>query len=138
MTRERKEIEQLLEEEWNILPERPAVELAVFLLPFYDNGIKEAHTVISTKEDFDRLYSDAFEINRTELERISTDVGKTEYSEITDAEVVLRIVTLMGWMHTKNNLGIETLHVEKNGRCYLEKRKVLSRNIFLKFPDLRY
>lgn len=64
-------------------------------------------------------------------------IGNTTVAQLDDS-VVIRAVTLCGWMHDKGNLGIETIRVVRSGKVQLDKREVLSKQIFASVPSIRY
>lgn len=56
-----------------------------------------------------------------------------------DAEQIkLRALTLMGWMHEKQNLGVEMIRIARDGTVKLGERQVLARRIFKRTPWLKY
>ena len=52
--------------------------------------------------------------------------------------IVLRAITLLGWMHEKRNLGIEVLLISKDGAVALSPRQVLAERVFVKVPAIMY
>jgi hypothetical protein len=131
-----KEIEQVLKENWEHLPKCDAVKLASLVLKFYDGGIRSAHRVL---KDRLTLLNDGrnYVLNQREVDRISANIGETAV-ELASGEIHLRAVTLCGWMHAKQNLGIEHLRIDENGKVRLDKRVVLTKKTFLSVPGIRY
>lgn len=142
LTRQGKEIETVLSEEWDHLADANAVLLASLILKFYDGGIRETHYVL---KDLDALVSFCdsekrhrkYEIDEKQLSLAAKGIGST--SMLRDGNgLSVRAVTLRGWMHDKRNLGVERFEVDRQGHPTFEKRLVLSRRIFSRVPMIRY
>ena len=139
LTRAGKEIERVLAIDWPSLPSANPVQLASFVLSFYDGGIKESHRVLAGAEEL-RAYETPpgeYRLDRAAFDRALPRIGLTS-SEMEPETVVIRAVTLCGWMHRKGNLGIETLTISKDGVVALGPRLVLAENVFAKYPGIRY
>ncbi len=136
LTRAGKEIESVLKEKWETLADCNPVILASLILKFFDGGIRSTHRVLSGGDDL-RSHRKNYVLNDRELERSQGLIGTTSTSR-SDDFVVIRAVTLCGWMHDKRNLGIEHIHISKSGTVHLEKREVLSERIFTSVPQILY
>jgi hypothetical protein len=71
------------------------------------------------------------------LGRALPELGVTS-CHLEEKMVVLRAITLLGWMHNKRNLGIERLTIHENGTVVLSERRVLVESVFDKVPAIRY
>ncbi len=136
LTRAGKEIESILAAKWPELSDCDPVRLADLILMFYDGGIKHSH---STLPNADALYpSDKYRVvDEAEMTRIRDSVGTTQINVERDT-VVIRAVTLCGWMHEAQNLGIEHIHIPRSGKVQFDARQTLSKKIFSKLPDIYY
>jgi hypothetical protein len=139
LTREGKEIEQILASEWTELRQTSPVLLASFIIRFYDAGILASHRVLKDVEDLKAMCEppSQYRLNETGLSAVRPQVGETSLRLDGDT-VILRAVTLLGWMHMKSNLGIEHIRVAHDGRVTLEPRRVLTENTFARVPQLMY
>lgn len=142
LTRQNKEIESVLSAEWNHLPNADPVLLASLILKFYDGGIHATHHVL---QDIDALrsFGDSqspsrdYELNEKELSRVTPEIGLTESTRMEDV-LAIRAVTLCGWMHDKQNLGVESFTIARDGKPTFQKRHELSRKIFKRVPAILY
>ena len=143
LTREGKEIEQLLEENWQSLNDCDSVILATLILKFFDGGIRETHQVVAdaealiSRKGMPRLFAREYVFDEQELAKSQELIGATTVVQCGDT-VALRAVTLRGWMHDRRNLGIERIHISKSGKVSLEERQVLSERIFEAVPPIMY
>ena len=142
LTRQSKEIESVLSADWKQLASTDPVLLASLILRFYDGGIHASHHVLKNLEallcfgDSQRPFRD-YELNEKALSKVKEEIGSTEAVQDSDA-LMIRAITLCGWMHDKRNLGIESFAVARDGRLSFQKRHVLSRKIFSRVPMIRY
>ena len=139
LTRAGKEIERILATNWASLPAKDPVKLASFVLGFYDGGIKASHHVLA---DADALIAmcirpRTYRVNESALARARPQLGKTSCTTEGDS-LQIRAITLCGWMHSKQNLGIETIAISKNGTVDLGPRKVVAEKIFDEVPGIMY
>ena len=138
LTRAGKEIECVLKEKWDTLADCNPVILASLILKFFDGGICSTHHILSGEDDLRAQYQ-GYVLNDREFERVQGLIGTTSTNQNDDQTgLVIRAVTLCGWMHDKRNLGIEHIHISKSGVVHLEKRKVLTKKIFKSVPQIRY
>jgi hypothetical protein len=139
LTQTNKEIEKILAEEWSSLAACDPVVLARLVLKFYDGGIQASHDILRNVNDLTEIYKSdrGYVLNDGQYASTIDRVGSTEIQKQAEA-VVLRVVTLRGWMHDKRNLGIERIHIIQSGRVSLERREVLSSKIFKSVPAIRY
>lgn len=136
LTRQGKEIESVLKANWHMLNECNPVVLANLILTFFDGGIRSTHHVLL---DADAIccHGENYVLNDREFAKSQELIGATTASRCDDV-VVIRAVTLCGWMHDKRNLGIENIRVLQSGEVQLDKRSVLSKKIFKSVPQIRY
>ena len=80
---------------------------------------------------------DDYVLNNKTVEKVGDDIGATTVERRGEV-VVLRTVTLRGWMHEKNNLGVETIRVDPTGSVRMDERQVLSTDIFTSIPNIKY
>jgi hypothetical protein len=139
LTRAGKEIERILEAEWTSLPAQNPVQLASFVLGFYDSGIKATHRVVANAGDLRDLGRPPrhYRINENALATALPAIGESS-SKIEGNTIKLRAITLCGWMHDKQNLGIETIAISKDGTINLAPREVLAEKIFDQVPPIMY
>ena len=136
LTRQGKEIESVLNSNWHILTECSPVILANLILTFFDGGIRSTHRILADADAI-HCHGKNYVLNDLEFEKSQELIGTTSASRCDNA-VVIRAVTLCGWMHDKQNLGIENIRILKSGEVQLEKRRVLSKKIFKSVPQIRY
>ncbi len=136
LTRAGREIESVLKENWNVLTSCDPVVLANLILTFLDGGIRSTHRVLTSANAL-LSQGNNYVLDEQEFMKSQERIGITSVSQREDA-VVIRTLTLSGWMHAKRNLGIEHIHISKSGVIHLEKREVLSTKIFKSVPQVRY
>lgn len=139
LTRAGKEIERILEAEWDSLPAQDPVKLASLVLGFYDGGIKASHRVLAGADDLRDLARPPrhYPINEDAFAKALPAIGETSCN-VEGNTIKLRAVTLCGWMHDKRNLGIETIAILKDGTVNPGPRKVLAKKIFDEVPPIMY
>ena len=142
LTRSGKEIESVLKENWDALTMCDPVALASLILKFFDGGIKSTHRVLSDANELRLFERDVgfgreWVLNSREMEKAQDLIGNTTVVQLGDS-VVVRAATLCGWMHMKENLGIENLRISRSGEVRLDKREVLSEKIFEAVPNVAY
>ena len=139
LTRTNKEFEKVLAEEWLSLAACDPVVLARLILMFYDGGIQASHRILGNANDLTEICQSrqGYVLNDRQYASVIDRIGNTEIQQQADA-IVLRVVTLRGWMHDKRNLGIERIHIIRSGCVSLERREVLSSRIFKSVPAIRY
>jgi hypothetical protein len=145
LTRRNREIETVLAEEWNDLPAADPVRLADLVLTFYDGGPHASHRVLRdadalramTEPGPSRIES-GYQLHERNLAAVLARIGTTRTEVLSEGELSVRAVTLLGWMHTKQNLGIESFVIRSTGEVRFEKRIVLTRRIFARLPSIRY
>ena len=104
LSRANKEIEKVLAEEWSSLAKCNPVVLARLVLMFYDGGIRASHEVLADANDLAAKCQSrpAYVLNEKQHASAIDRIGNTEIQVEADA-IVLRGVTLRGWMHDKRN-----------------------------------
>ena len=142
LTRKGREIQHALREDWSDLDAADPAELATAILWFYDAGINASHRVLQDMADLRQFSADGrpecgYVLNEKVLANIEDDVGDTRI-EANAEQITLRALTLMGWRHQKRNLGVELIHIARDGSVHLDKRRVLSRRIFKRIPTIMY
>jgi hypothetical protein len=115
------------------------VPLGSLILPFYDGGIKASHLVLANADDLRSLCQPPrdYRLNEKAFAKALPDLGITACTFVGEM-VVLRAVTLMGWMHDKQNLGVETIAFQKTGKVTLGVRQVLATRVFDRVPGIMY
>jgi hypothetical protein len=139
LTRRGKEIERILAASWSALSDQNPVTLSSFLLGFYDEGIKGRHHVLADVNELLAMCTPpkTYRVNDDSLARIRSRIGTTTCT--TGGKMVkLRAVTLCGWMHRKQNLGVETIGISMDGSVDLRPREVLAETIFDEVPKIMY
>jgi hypothetical protein len=139
LTRGGKEIQFILANEWPFLASACPVHLASLILCFYDGGIKASHHVLADADDLRSMCAPRREYRLDEemFAKASKDLGVTSF-RLEENKAVVRAITLMGWMHHKTNLGIETLTIHDNGNVELSERRIMAERIFDKTPQILY
>ena len=140
LTRKGKEIQIILKEEWENLAMADPVELSTVLLWFF--GVPSSdHHVLRDLEDLRKFAQPEefprYVINENKLATVQADIGHA-HLQVNRENLELRVVTLLGWMHDKQNLGIETIHIARDGMVTLGKRRTLLRRVFETVPHVRY
>jgi len=136
LTRKGKEIESVLSENWLQLSCCDPVVLSRLILKFYDAGIMATHDVLRNSESL-RLFGKNYVLNEKEFAKTESFIETTKFTTEGDY-LIIRAVTLSGWMHSKRNLGIEHIRISRSGDVKLDSRKVLSKKIFKSIPAIRY
>jgi hypothetical protein len=139
LSRAGKEIQGILAKDWPSFATANPVYLASLILRFFDNGIKATHQVLADAADLQFMCSPPreFHLDANEFANVFPEIGVTSCS-VKEKLMVLRAITLLGWMHEKKNLGIEVLSIRDDGCVTLSKRRVLSARIFDRVPAIAY
>lgn len=137
LTRDGKEIESVIEREWNAIPAVDIVEFTQFVLQFYEDGIKRSHHVLRDVHDLRSMQGEHRILNAKAISQIANQVGETQLCS-GDDQYQIRAVTLCGWMHEKQELGIESVSITNHGEVSLGARQILCRKTFLKLPAIMY
>ena len=137
LTRKNLEIQNLLQREWDYLPSLNLSRVVEFVLNFYDGGIKNSHHVINDLNDLNQMDGQHRKINRAAIQPVSNEIGSTTITLDNDVYKI-RAITLMGWMHAKQDLGIERLSIHRTGEIEFDAREVLCQNTFTKLPGILY
>lgn len=134
---------KLISENWHSLTNQDPVKVATFLLLFTGKGSRNTHHVIRDRADiqsmvttYDILGEGGYVINERELAKVG-DLCTWWVDKSAD-RATLQALTLMGWMHDKRNIGIETVHIEREGAVSYAKRYVISQNVFKETPMIMY
>jgi hypothetical protein len=132
---------KLISENWHSLTDQDPVKVAAFLLLFTGKGIRNTHSVKRDRADIQSMVTtkgmDAgYVINERELAKLGNVV--TRWVDKSADRATLQALTLMGWMHEKRNLGIETVHLEREGAVSYAKRNVISQEVFKETPLIMY
>ena len=141
-------INELVAERWEFLFFQPADLLGNLLMQVFHGGLC-SHVILA---DADKLAEYGwftaygshgarkecdYEISKDEYKRVRRQIGRTVKSRVGDS-IVLRLVTICGWMHKKDELGIERITLRPDGSIEFAQRQILSERIFEKMPDLMY
>ncbi len=134
-------LDKLLSGSWPKLSDADPVKLASFILRFNGQGIRYGHSVLRDVNHLStvnngRIGSDGYRLNDRELRKTNGEL--TEYLSVDDDLVVISALTLMGWMHDKRNLGVETIQITRDGKVRYEKRRVISKKIYKSIPAIKY
>ncbi|MEM7453356.1 MAG: hypothetical protein AAF456_03265 [Planctomycetota bacterium] len=140
-------INELVAERWEFLFFQPADLLSNLFMQVFHGGVTshrvltdgrelEAYGWRTDRSDGTQKESD-YVISKDEYGRVRKQIGRTTKSWI-DESIVLRIVTISGWMHRKDELGIERITLRSDGSIEFAEREILSERIFEKMPDLLY
>lgn len=134
LRRRGRELETFLKHEWSSLKKADPVHVADFLLTFLNDGIKDQHAVI---RDFEEIEQRNFESNNVNMEAVNSikeKLGTTNKKMIGD-QLVVRAISLRGWMHTKQELGAQTVTIATTGAVTVSTRQVLCSKIFKAIPQ---
>jgi hypothetical protein len=139
LTRAGKEIEGIFAANWSSLPAQNPVKLASLVLGFYDEGIKASHHVLADVNELLAMCNRprTYRVNEDSLASVRARIGTTT-CKMEDDIVKIRAVTLCGWMHCKQNLGVETIAISNEGIVTLGEREVLAEKIFDEVPGVIY
>jgi hypothetical protein len=145
LTRKNREIESVLAEEWNDLPSADPVRLAKLVLPFYDGGMNASHQVLRDADELCGMtkygappVDSGYRFHPRKLAAVLPRIGTTRTAVLAEGELSVRAVTLLGWMHLKRNLGIESFVIRSSGEIRFDKRIVLTKRIFARVPMIYY
>jgi hypothetical protein len=139
LTRAGKEIERILVTNWVSQPVQDPVKLSSFVLNFYDGGIKSSHRVLADADSLIAMctHPKMYRVNESSLAYALPRIGETSCT-IDGDSLQIRAITLQGWMHRKQNLGIESITISRSGTVTLGLRHVLARKIFDEVPRIMY
>jgi hypothetical protein len=139
LTRANKEIQRILASDFPSFAKANPVRLASLILCFYDGGIQASHSVLADADDLRAMCRPPrhFHLDERAFATALPNLGITSCS-VEGELIVLRAITLLGWMHDKRNLGIEVLLIAEDGAVALRPRLVLAKRVFDKVPGIRY
>lgn len=126
-------LETVLRHEWNFLKKADPVDLAQLLLTFLNDGIKYEHSVIRSFDEIMKWDLESKNVNMEALRLIKEEIGTTT-STIVDGRLKIRAISLRGWMHTKQELGIQNLSIASTGTVAVSTRQVLCGQVFTTIP----
>ncbi|MEQ8788073.1 MAG: hypothetical protein RIC55_17325 [Pirellulaceae bacterium] len=139
LTTENGEVNKLLAANWLVLPNQSPVLLAEFVLTFFGDDVRINHKVLADVDDLWAMknHRHRYVIDEEAVTKVESLIGRTELHECEQA-ITLRCLTLLGWMHEKQDLGIETITIERDGSVTRAERVQLCSRTFLETPDLWY
>lgn len=130
------ELRSIIRSNWNRLLERDPVKLARLVLLLASSSRHEDHDVLADIDAI-RHYGDGYVVNEEEWNRNADRAGRTSIKLYSDT-ILLRALTLIGWMHEKYDLGVETVSIKPDGIPRFESREILSARFFTSVPSIRY
>ena len=69
--------------------------------------------------------------------RLASGSAETSVS-ISDASLTIQALTLFGWMHDKQNLGVTEITIDRNGGLKLSDRQTICDPVFSVVPQFWY
>jgi hypothetical protein len=122
LTRQGKEIELVLADEWDDLPTMDPVKLASLILMYL---APDYHTVLLDSSELSRYG----QLDEQEFAMLP-GIGATQAYRFGKV-VNVHAITLWGSLRERRNLGIERFAINSAGHVEFEERKVLSEKLFL-------
>jgi hypothetical protein len=136
LTRAGGELRSIIRSNWYRLLECDPLKLARLVLRLASDSRHEDHAVLADINAI-RHYRDGYVVNEEEWSRNADRAGRTSIKLYSDT-ILLRALTLLGWMHEKYDLGVETVSIKPDGIPRFEPRQVLSVRTFTEVPFLLY
>ena len=131
-------IQNLLREEWNDLPSGNLCELVGFLMAFYEeNPIQRGHWIIANKGVLDEVDSPDRVVDKTAIAKVANEMESISVRSTKDTHTI-RFLSICGWMHSANELGLHTMKIASNGLYTVSERRVLCTSVFSKLPSICY
>lgn len=131
-------LKQLLHRNWDVLPQLSPVSLADFILTIQTVGTVY-HEVLTDLSDLDKegRRDEGFVLN-DRATRLGTEMELSTWLDSSADELVIHALTLLGWMHEKQNLGVTDISVLRDGNVVTGKRQTVCEPVFLEIPWIWY
>jgi hypothetical protein len=141
-------VSALLLAEARPLDEAAPHDLAQVICDIWLRRATYRHSVVTDSAALENFGDGAYAVDRAELAKVApafrppsiqvvATVGDT-YRESSNAHWRLEFTTAYGWMHDQQELGVETIDVSSRFSLSRSKRRVLSKRIFARTPNVRY
>ncbi len=128
----------LLAANWRILPDLSPVQLADFI--FTMQTIETvSHEVLTAMTDLDKpsRRDEGFVMNDDARRLMDESPIKTSLAT-TDAGLSIHALTLFGWMHEKQNLGVTDINIAHDGDLHFGERRTICDPAFRDIPRIWY
>lgn len=131
-------LNDLLAAHWQLLPQVPPVRLAAFVLTMGIVGTV-GHDVLRVVGDLDDpVRRDQGYLLTAEARRLVADSSLATSLDKVDNGIVIHALTLFGWMHKKQDLGVTDIHVSGSGDLRFGDRQSICRPVFRNIPVIYY
>lgn len=128
----------LLAANWRILPSLSPVQLADFIFTMQTIEVV-SHEVLTDMTDLDKpsRRDEGFVLNDDARRMMDESPFKTSLAT-TDAGFSIHALTLFGWMHKKQNLGVTDINIAHNGALHFGDRRTICDPVFRDIPCIWY
>ena len=129
----------LLAAHWDVLPNLSPVQLADFILTMNTVGTVY-HEVLADMTEIDKQSrrDEGFVLN-DDARRLMIDSPFTTTSlDATSNGISIHALTLFGWMHEKQNLGVTDITIARGGDLQIGDRQTMCDPVFRDMPDIWY
>ena len=131
-------LRQVLHDNWEALPTISAVRLADFILTMED-VTTTGHEVLTSLADLEKQSrkNDGFVLTRR-AKQLATQNNVATTVSCADGILRLNALTLYGWQHETQDLGITEIAVSEEGAVTIGERETLCDPTFSEIPRIRY
>ena len=131
-------LSELLAAHWEILPDLSPVQLADFIFTMQTTETI-SHEVLTDTTDLDKpsRRDKGFVLN-DDARQIMTDSPIKTSLVTTDTGLSIHALTLFGWMHEKQNLGITNINIDHRGDLHFGDRRTICDPVFCDIPRIWY
>ena len=131
-------LDRILAANWNVLPNLSPVQLADFILTMNTVGT-EYHEVLADMAELDKQSrrDQGFVLN-DDAHCLMINSPFTTSTETTPDGILIHALTLFGWMHEKQNLGVTSITVTRGGDLHFGDRQTICEPVFRDTPDIWY
>jgi hypothetical protein len=129
---------QLLLRNWNVLPSLPPVRLADFILTMQTLGTV-FHEALADMSDLDEpaRRKRGFVLTDQAI-RLKDELPTSTSIEASSDKLTIHALTLHGWMHEKQNLGVTPIVICHDGQLILGERQTICAPVVRELPQIWY
>jgi hypothetical protein len=130
-------LNELLVENWELLPSMEPDRLAQFILTMHTIGTTYHEVLANISElDTQSRRDEGFVVSEVGC-GLATDSLKTTF--VSNSKLAtIHALTLYGWMHEKQNLGFTDIQIGIDGKLQFGERQTLCEPVFDKLPAIWY
>ena len=131
-------LREVLASNWNLLPDLSPVQLAKFILTTHTTGVVD-HEVLTdmTSLDASSRRDEGFVLNQNARRIINSSPAKT-FTSVSSNSFSIHALTLYGWMHEKQELGVTDITVFNDGDYQIGDRRTICDPVFDEIPRIWY